>query len=115
MRFEIKHTTRYTYDDPAMESVCELRLYVPSLPSQRVEKRSLRIKPEVPVVAFDDFFGNRVEGFSVYFKHDRLSIDGVARDAHMLAATRRRWSPGDWEDVSVEEWTVQPIGPVPGP
>lgn len=77
MRFEIKHTTSYTYEDPASESVCEIRLKVPDSSAQTVISRSLQIDPRVPLVVFDDFFENQVEGFSVYFRHDKLFIEAI--------------------------------------
>ncbi len=112
MRFEIKHTTRYIYDEPAMESVCETRLCVPSLPSQRLRKRRLCIEPEVPVVAFDDFFGNRVEGFSVYFKHDRLSIESVARvDTSQVEISRAQLEATVGEARQIANSKTRPLFP----
>ncbi|MCC5807507.1 MAG: transglutaminase family protein [Opitutales bacterium] len=112
MRFEIRHTTRYTYDYPASESVCELRLRIPDLPSQSVGKRTLRIDPPVPVLAFDDFFGNRVEGFSVYFKHGRLSVESVTRvETRVVPVSRAQLEATVGETRQIANSRTRPLFP----
>ncbi|MCC5840905.1 MAG: transglutaminase family protein [Opitutales bacterium] len=75
MRFLVRHTTRYRYIQPASESVGELRLLPRDRPTQRVHRRELRLKPSVPLLPYTDFFGNGVEAFSVYFRHDAFSVE----------------------------------------
>lgn len=74
MRFAVSHTTFYRYEQPASESVAELRLWPVSGSSQTVEGRELTIEPSARVGSFTDFWGNRVEYFAIPFRHESLRI-----------------------------------------
>lgn len=78
MRFKVTHTTRYKYRQPASESFAELRVWPGDTPSQKIISRQLKIEPEVTVDSYTDYFGNRVEFFSVPFRHNALSISAIA-------------------------------------
>ncbi|MDP0498979.1 MAG: transglutaminase family protein [Verrucomicrobiota bacterium JB022] len=77
MWFEVTHRTTYRYSTPAFESVAELRMAPQSNPHQTVEDFSLQVEPSAPVRHYFDYFGNRVDYFSLPFRHPELQI--VAR------------------------------------
>lgn len=78
MRFRVVHQTEYDYAEPASESFAELRVCPMEVPGQKVARRGLELLPSVPVESYEDYFGNRVEFFSVPFRHQRLSIKAWA-------------------------------------
>ncbi|MEP6672765.1 MAG: transglutaminase family protein [Chthoniobacter sp.] len=78
MEFEITHVTHYKYGHPAAEAYGEARLTPPSLPSQTVLSHRLVIDPEVPTSDYIDHFGNRVDFFSLPFRHKQLYVSNQA-------------------------------------
>ncbi len=74
MEFEITHVTNYKYGHPAAEAYGEARLTPPNLPSQRVISHKIMLDPEVATSSYDDHYGNRVDFFSLPFRHDRLTV-----------------------------------------
>ncbi|MGE9293954.1 transglutaminase family protein [Ruficoccus sp. ZRK36] len=77
MRFKVTHTTRYRYKTPASESYAELRVWPQNGPTQKILSHKLEITPAVPVDHYTDYFGNKVEYFSIPFRHNELSVDAV--------------------------------------
>lgn len=77
MRFKVTHTTRYKYKSPASESYAELRVWPQDGPTQKILSHSLEISPDVPVDHYTDYFGNKVEYFSVPFRHSELSVNAM--------------------------------------
>ena len=75
MKFQIKHVTRYRYDDPV--SLCHnvAHLKPRAMPSQTVLSSQLRIDPW-PAVSreYKDFFGNRVNYFCIQQSHRTLEV-----------------------------------------
>lgn len=78
MRFTVTHTTRYKYRQPASESFAELRIWPQDTESQKVLERELKIEPWTPVDHYEDYFGNKVEFFSIPYRHNELSVSSVA-------------------------------------
>ena len=78
MEFEITHVTHYKYGHPAAEAYGEARLTPPTLPSQTVLQHRLVIDPEVPTSDYVDHFGNRVDFFSLPFRHKQLFVSNQA-------------------------------------
>ena len=74
MEFEITHVTNYKYGHSAAEAYGEARLTPPNLPSQRVLAHKIALDPKVGTSAYDDHYGNRVDFFSLPFRHDRLTV-----------------------------------------
>ncbi len=73
MRYQVTHTTRYTYEAPVTQCLSEVRLTPRALPYQKVHESDLRVDPQP--ASFDhrkDYFGNEVTTFAVFEKHDRL-------------------------------------------
>src|SRR5690606_32097192 len=78
MRFKVTHTTHYKYQSPASESFAELRVWPQDSETQRILRRELVIKPTVAVDEYRDYFGNRVEFFSIPFRHQELVVSAMA-------------------------------------
>lgn len=78
MEFEITHVTHYKYGHPAAEAYGEARLTPPNLPSQTVLSHRLVIDPEVQTSDYVDHFGNRVDFFSLPFRHKQLFVSNQA-------------------------------------
>jgi len=78
MEFEITHVTHYKYGHPAAEAYGEARLTPPNLPSQTVLSHRIVLDPEVPTSGYTDHFGNRVDFFSLPFRHKELYISNQA-------------------------------------
>jgi len=74
MKLEIAHITRYTYADPAADSVNEVRLTPRTDERQSCFHHELTVEPRTSVMAYEDYFGNRVHAFSVNDPHRELVI-----------------------------------------
>lgn len=74
MEFEITHKTTYLYGQPAAEAYGEARLHPPESASQKILARKLQIEPATESSSYIDYFGNRVEFFSLPFRHKKLVI-----------------------------------------
>ena len=85
MHFRIVHHTEYRYREPAADSFIELRVWPRDSDSQRVLRRYISVDPEVELDHYVDYFGNRVEYFSIPFRHERLSVKAWA-DVETLPA-----------------------------
>src|SRR3954449_4882499 len=73
-RLRIRHKTSYTYDAPVQRSVHRLHLRPMDDWKQTVVSYALDIKPRVPVVEFEDVFGNWATRFEVPEPYTELSI-----------------------------------------
>lgn len=99
MEYEIVHTTRYTYGHPAAEAYAEARLTPPpNLPGQVVLDRRLEISPAAKTSAYTDAWGNRVEFFSLPFRHKHLLVTN-----RLTVSTAPAPPPAAALDVSVQE------------
>lgn len=78
MRFRVTHHTIYHYRQPASESVAELRVCPQTDTTQRVLSQKTEVEPEVKLGSFSDHWGNRVEYFSIPYRHDKLVVRAVA-------------------------------------
>jgi transglutaminase-like putative cysteine protease len=98
MRFEIRHTTDYRYQSPAIEAYLETRLTPPHTATQRIVSHRIETVPELPMTHYTDAFGNPVGFFSHTLRHDRLSINN-----HLLVETCAPKLPDEALEVSVAE------------
>lgn len=75
MRYEVRHTTIYDYEESVSSSYGEAHLLPRELPTQRVLSRELTVDPE-PEDRHDrvDWFGNPASYFSIQHPHDRLEV-----------------------------------------
>ncbi len=74
MLFRIDHETRFTYSEPVIESVMEIRMSPLSNEDQTVLGYKLKVVPSVPITEYRDGFGNRVEMFNVMPQHSEILI-----------------------------------------
>lgn len=78
MRFHVTHTTHYQYAAPASESFAELRVWPQNTEAQKILSRELVIEPDVRADHYRDYFGNRVEFFSIPFRHSEVKVRSEA-------------------------------------
>lgn len=92
MKFLVRHLTLYHYEEPASESVAELRVCPLSTCGQELRGRKLGIEPTVGMDGHWDYFGNWVEHLSVPFPHQRLSVESISE---VVTAAPPETSPYD--------------------
>ncbi len=98
MEFEITHVTHYKYGQPAAEAYGEARLTPPNLPGQTVLSHRLVIDPEVRTSLYHDHFGNRVDFFSLPFRHKELYVSNQA-----VVRTHPTPRPASSLELSIQE------------
>ncbi|MFL5295353.1 MAG: transglutaminase domain-containing protein [Phenylobacterium sp.] len=79
MLLEVRHVTRYQYDEPIRESVMEVWMQPQKRADQRLIGFDLEVDPAAQLFSYPDTFGNAVYHFDIPQPHDRLTI--VARSA----------------------------------
>ncbi|OAS83191.1 MULTISPECIES: transglutaminase family protein [Metabacillus] len=75
MKLQITHLTRYTYQEPVMDSINEVRLTPRSDDHQECSEHRILVKPEVPLFSYTDYFGNTVHHFTIPSPHHELTIE----------------------------------------
>ena len=98
MLLEIRHATRYQYDEPVRESVMELWMQPQKRADQRLISFELDLDPAAQLFSYADTFGNAVYHFDIPQPHDRLTI--VARsdvETESPAALPDRLDRGEWD------------------
>ena len=98
MEFEITHVTQYKYGHPAAEAYGEARLTPPTLATQTVLSHRIVIDPEVPISNYTDHYGNRVEFFSLPFRHKSLVVSN-----ELVMRTQNPVLPTESLGLSVQE------------
>jgi transglutaminase-like putative cysteine protease len=98
MEFKITHITTYQYGNAAAEAYGEARLTPPNLPTQRVVRHRVTIDPATRTSQYLDHFGNRVDFFSLPFRHQKLVVN-----SHLLVETMPQNLPEESLQVSVQE------------
>jgi transglutaminase-like putative cysteine protease len=78
MRLEICHVTRYRYGNLVADSVNELRLAPRTDERQACYRHTLTIEPNVPLLSYEDYFGNRVHCFTANDAHRELVIKSLS-------------------------------------
>jgi transglutaminase-like putative cysteine protease len=73
-RLEVTHTTRYAYDRPIQRSIHRLHLRPIGDWRQHVLTYKLRITPKVPVIEYEDVFGNWASRFEITEEYTSLTI-----------------------------------------
>ncbi|MGH6911781.1 MAG: transglutaminase N-terminal domain-containing protein, partial [Phenylobacterium sp.] len=79
MLLEIRHVTRYQYDEPVRESLMELWMQPQKRTEQRLISFELEVDPAAQLFSYADTFGNAVYHFDIPQPHERMTI--VARSA----------------------------------
>jgi transglutaminase-like putative cysteine protease len=106
MKLEISHQTKYSYIEPASDSVNEIRLTPRTNYRQSCYHHEISIDPIAALFSYEDYFGNRVHAFSVSKAHRELVIrtkavvvtqdNRFAFDRMMSAAEEREALDGDY-------------------
>lgn len=97
MKYVVRHTTTYTYDDSVSDSLGVAHLAPRVLPWQQVTSHAVEVTPTPGDLTRDtDFYGNEVTYFQVTEPHERLVVDGrseveVLTPVHSDEALARRW------------------------
>jgi transglutaminase-like putative cysteine protease len=73
-RLRIRHTTRYTYDTPVKRSLHRLHLRPVIDWRQNLLSYGLTIRPQVPVIEFEDVFGNWAQRFEIDKPYTELGV-----------------------------------------
>jgi transglutaminase-like putative cysteine protease len=96
VRYDVRHTTTYTYSDPVPVCHNEIHLVPRELPRQRLLASTLDVDPlPLDIATYADYFGNQVGFFAVEEGHERLEV----------AAT------SSVEILPVVPWTALPTTP----
>lgn len=74
-RFTIRHTTRYSYDEPVRDSANQVILFPLKDEFQDIIKHELTISGDPVVDVYQDYYGNSVGTFSYAEPHRELIID----------------------------------------
>jgi len=98
MEFKITHITTYQYGNAAAEAYGEARLTPPDLPTQKVLKHRMTIEPATRTSNYVDHFGNRVDFFSLPFRHQKLVVS-----SQLLVETAPPILPEESMQVTVQE------------
>ena len=117
-KLRVQHTTRYVYDVDVQGSAHRLHLCPVHDWEQRVLAHTLTLRPQAPVLQFDDVFGNRVTTFELTAPYRELEIasDSIVElrpgDPFELAPKNRRpsfplvWMP--WEQAMLAPY-LRPV------
>jgi transglutaminase-like putative cysteine protease len=95
---EIRHATRYQYDEPVRESVMEVWMQPQKRAGQRLISFELEVDPAAQLFSYADTFGNAVYHFDIPQPHELLNI--VARSAvetEAPAALPEGLDRGEWD------------------
>lgn len=103
MRLRICHTTRFEYQLPAYDSHNEVRMRPLDDANQRRLNFELDVTPAAATSEHDDYYGNRVHGFSIHQPHSELTV--VARSVVECAAPPRSppAAPMRFEDFLLDD------------
>ena len=74
MKLKITHTTQYTYENPVIDSVNELRLTPRTDVHQSCCEHTITIDPSVSLFSYTDYFGNLTHFFTLNSIHQQLLI-----------------------------------------
>ena len=98
MLLEVRHVTRYEYDQPVRESVMELWMQPQKGARQRLVSFDLEINPAAQLFSFADTFGNAVYHFDVPQPHERLTITArSAVETQAPAPLPESLDTGEWD------------------
>jgi transglutaminase-like putative cysteine protease len=95
MRLDICHTTKYRYETSVTDSVNEIRLTPRTDERQACYQHRLIIEPNVQLLSYKDYFGNRVHSFTANAPHRELVVTSystvVTRDRDVI--WKAAWGP----------------------
>jgi len=78
--YEVRHVTRYTYDDAVTASYGRTFVTPRDVPGQHCRRTRVTVEPEPEIVSEHvDHFGNRTSYFEVHREHTTLTVTAVSR------------------------------------
>lgn len=98
MDFQIKHTTEYLYHGPSAEAYIETRLTPQPSGRQEIVGHKIEVDPAVTLSAFEDYYGNEVQFFSLPYRHAALKIVN-----HLQVSTTEETLPHSSLETSIQE------------
>jgi transglutaminase-like putative cysteine protease len=97
VRYDVRHTTAYSYSEPVPVCHNEIHLVPRELSRQRLLATALDVDPQPAGVSTStDYFGNQVGYFSVEEGHDRLVVTATSS----VAVT----PPVSWQECGSTPW-----------
>ncbi|KKI91994.1 transglutaminase [Bacillus sp. SA1-12] len=78
MKIQITHLTKYTYQQPVVDSNNEIRLTPRTDDHQVCNEHAIFVDPKVPLFSYIDYFGNTVHHFTIPFPHEELEIKSLS-------------------------------------
>lgn len=101
MLYNVTHKTLYDYGDVVPECFNIVRLNPRPIFDQVCLEHRLEVSPEpTDLIRREDFFGNRIEQFSIHVPHESLSVTAVNR----VTVTNRKYPPLNstpaWETIA---------------
>ncbi|RAK61325.1 transglutaminase family protein [Phenylobacterium hankyongense] len=98
MLLEVRHVTRYLYDEPVRESIMEVWMQPQKGALQRLVSFDLEIDPAAQLFSYPDPFGNAVYHFDVPQPHDQLTITArSAVETQPATALPEALDLGEWD------------------
>lgn len=103
MRFKLRHTTRYSYDEQVDLASHMLHLSPRSLPWQQVSNLAIHCDPKPARSAQAvDHFGNTVEWIFIEEPHDRLEVTALSEVEVAFPVAPAPEETPPWERVAAE-------------
>ena len=113
-RLRIRHSTRYTYDAPIERSVHRLHLRPIDDSRQNLLLYQLSVRPAVPVIEYEDVFGNWSQRFEVTGPYTELTVSAESLveliDTDPFAFTKLPIRPPSWPLVWMP-WEQKMLAP----
>ncbi|MDA0657862.1 MAG: transglutaminase family protein [Planctomycetota bacterium] len=100
MQYLIKHVTRYSYSDPVASCHNQVHLAPYETPYQTIKEFRLWVHP-MPAYRGQrtDYFGNRVDSFSIEVPHSGITITSTSRLNRLPSSPPREKDATPWELV----------------
>lgn len=100
MKYAVRHTTTYTYDEPVSDSLGVAHLVPRTLPWQQVTGYDVTITPTPGDQESDvDFYGNHVTYFQVTEPHKTLVVEGAGQVEVVAPVVSPEAMATPWEAV----------------
>lgn len=103
MRYKIRHSTEYTYQEPVSAGHNKLCLVPQDVPGQKCLSSNIKILPTPEeLTTSTDFFQNNLLFFSIYREHEELKIisESTVEIENRVNADRAFSSASLWRDIS---------------
>lgn len=96
-QFTIQHITKYTYQEPVMDSANQIMLFPLKDDLQEVKSQQIFITGDPFLEIFKDYYGNEIGSFMNIAPHTELRIDST-----ISVVTKPRLLPADDQDTALQ-------------